>query len=392
MKPLFVFNPEHDLALANGDRHYIPPKNIREMAQDLSPLMEQALGSAAEDESLSEGRSVLQPWGWDFAIVERFKKMGVPVEELPTENAIEALCKRSERATAHHLLRAFREEHPGNAYVGKSVLLCKAEDIASYADRYGHILLKAPLSGSGKGLRHVRGLPLSPSRGGTPKSSGQSGVDISSSSLEKIKSWASALIHRHGYLTAEPFYTKVADFAMEFCVSDAACRFIGYSLFMTDHHGRYIESRLLSDEAIEEVLTQYVSIEDLREVCRWICAHSGDIVPSEWDTVKYPLHFGIDMMVVADDSRFKLHPCIEVNLRMNMGIIAHELYRKRLDPEARGIFRLSFFPDSVALRTFSAEHALSHLSVYRDGKLWHGYLPLTPINDDTRHHAYILCE
>ena len=367
MKPLFIFNPEHDLALANGDCHYIPPKNIREMAHDLSPLMELAL-SPTEDENGSEGKSTLQPWGWDFAIVERFKKMGISAEELPSEAALTALCKRSERATAHHLLRVFREEHPDDAYVGESVLLCKTDDIASYADRYGHILLKAPLSGSGKGLRHVN------------------------MGDNKVDSWANALIQRHGYLTAEPFYTKATDFAMEFCVSDAACRFIGYSLFITDHHGRYIESRLLSDEAIEEVLTRYVSAETLREVCRWMCAHWGDIVPPEWNTTKYPLHFGIDMMIVADDSRFRLHPCIEVNLRMNMGIIAHELYRKVLGPEARGIYRLSFFPDSVALRDFSVGHAASHPAVYREGKLVHGYLPLTPINDDTRHHAYILCE
>ena len=35
-----MFNPEHDMALANGDKHFIAPKNIREMAHDLTPLME----------------------------------------------------------------------------------------------------------------------------------------------------------------------------------------------------------------------------------------------------------------------------------------------------------------------------------------------------------------
>ena len=63
MKPIFVFNPEHDLALANGDRHYIPPKNIREMARDLAPLMDAALASSPWGvTSLDTGGCNLQTW------------------------------------------------------------------------------------------------------------------------------------------------------------------------------------------------------------------------------------------------------------------------------------------------------------------------------------------
>ena len=384
MKPIFVFNPEHDLALANGDRHYIPPKNIREMAHDLAPLMEAALAYAEGDETLPFATPVPQPWGWDMAVNERFAKMGFPAEQLPSDAALMALCRRSERGTAHRLLSAFRAEHPDEAYVGESLMLRAADDIAPYAERHGHILLKAPLSGSGKGLRHVS---FNENEGEDCRPD-----EKLASSLKKVESWASALIRRHGYLTAEPFYDKEADFAMEFYVSDAACHFIGYSLFITDHHGRYIESRLLSDEAIEESLTQHVSSKTLREVRSWIIAHWRDIAPDEWDTARHPLYFGIDMMIVRGDRCHKLHPCIEVNLRLNMGIIAHELYRHRLSPEARGLFRLTFFPDSAAVRAFSAEQACSHPATYHEGKLLRGYLPLTPIHDDTRHHAYILCQ
>ena len=386
MKPIFVFNPEHDLALANGDRHYIPPRNIREMAHDLAPLMEEALACSVVGEGVSDADVAPLPWGWDFAVNERFRRMGIPAALLPSDAALTALCRRSERATAHHLLSAFRSEHPDEAYVGESVMLSSADDIAPYAERYGHILLKAPLSGSGKGLRHV-GFNENDNEDEDCRPD-----EKLASSLKKVESWASALIQRHGYLTAEPFYTKVTDFAMEFCVSNEACHFIGYSLFITDHHGRYIESRLLSDEAIEGVLTQYVTSVSLHAVRHWIMTHWDAIVPTEWNTALHPLYFGIDMMIVEGDAGYQLHPCIEVNLRLNMGIIAHELYRHRLAPEARGLYRLSFFPDSTVLRAFSAEQASAHPATFLDGKLVRGYLPLTPINDDTRHHAYILCE
>ena len=35
---------------------------------------------------------------------------------------------------------------------------------------------------------------------------------------------------------------------------------------------------------------------------------------------------GIDMMIVRDDNRMKCHPCVEINPRMNMGILAMQAY------------------------------------------------------------------
>lgn len=396
MKPIFVFNPEHDLALANGDRHYIPPKNIREMARDLAPLMDAALASSPWGvTSLDTGGCNLQPWGWNSSVVEHFKKRGISPKMLPADDALASLSRRSERATAHHLLSAFRAAHPSDWYVGESMLMRHVADIRDYAERHGHILLKAPLSGSGKGLRHVNvddSENEDESQNKNEKTLRGNDDENRHLSLKKVESWASALIQRHGYLTAEPFYAKAVDFAMEFCADALGCHFIGYSLFNTDHHGRYIESRLMSDEAIEEVLMRYISEESLREVCRWVIVYCDDIIPAEWDTVRHPLYFGIDMMVVAEGSSFKLHPCVEVNLRLNMGIIAHELYRHRLAPEARGIFRLAFFPDTQALHTFSTEQSCLHPAAYLEERLVRGYLPLTPIAEGTRHHAYILCE
>lgn len=405
MKPIFVFNPEHDLALANGDSHYIPPKNIREMARDLSHLLAEALAPSLSTESPSNATACrLQPWGWDYAVVEHFKKMGVSSDELPSNEALASLCARSERATAHHLLHAFLREQSSDCYIGESVLLHNVNEICNYAKRYGHILLKAPLSGSGKGLRHLNL---------NDNESNDVGIDCNalfdihstySSSLKIVKNWAEALIRRHGYFTAEPFYNKVADFAMEFCVRDSECQFIGYSLFNTDHHGRYIESLLMSDDAIEKLLVQYVPIDAFHEVRRWVITHWDCIVPTDWETSRHPLYFGIDMMIVdsqqptdksqenSKTQKLKLHPCVEINLRLNMGIVAHELYRHRLASGSRGVFRLAFLPDSQALRDFSSELATLYPAVYLEERLVSGYLPLTPIGEDTRHHAYILCE
>ena len=409
MKHHFVFNPEHDLALANGDRHFIAPKNIREMARDLAPLME------VMD---TDGPIV---WGWDTALVAHLCKMGVSRTELPTDVALAALRHRSERQTAHHLLNTFLAEHPCNHYIGESILIKDIGEIGPYAAQHEHILLKNPLSSSGKGLRHVN-FNVNENRHPDSRSS-----LASSSALKKVESWAEALIRRHGYLTAEPYYNKVQDFAMEFRADATGCHFISYSLFVTDHHGRYIGSHLMSDERIEELLASYVPRKALHELRDWVVAHSSQIVPDEWDTHRFPLYFGIDMMIVSESQRstdnrqpmpmvrgerlsvkeshpdgnsefriqnleFKIHPCVEINLRMNMGIIAHEIYRRLLAQKAKGMFRLAFFPDTTALLAFQQELQTLHPAVYSGNRLARGYLPLTPVGEDTRHHAYIVCE
>ena len=421
MNRITVFNPEHDMALANGDRYFIAPRNIREMARDLAPLLDIVSG---------DGITV---WGWDHAIKTHLRRMGIDAAMLPTDAALTALRTCSERKAAHHLLRAFHADHPHGPYTGESLIAHNIEDIASYATRHGHIILKDPLSSSGKGLRHVNmneeGLPLPPSqpkvdaRRGRSQRGGTEGTPSLSSSLSKVENWANALIKRHGYLTAEPFYDKVQDFAMEFCVREGQCHFIGYSLFSTNHHGRYESNLLMADERIEAQLARYVPSPALHAVRDWVIAHHHTIIPAEWDTTRHPLYFGIDMMVVnfqfstlkvcaseqessllelfqraqpklnnaVVNSQFRIHPCVEINLRLNMGIIAHEVRRKLLAPGTEGTFYVTAFSTGEAAQQFHQEHTTKYPPVYREGKMVSGYHPLTPIHSHTRHHAYVIC-
>jgi hypothetical protein len=415
MNSIKVFNPEHDMALANGDRHFIAPRNIREMACDLAPLLK-----------FIEGDEILV-WGWDHAIKTRLLRMGIAEGELPTDAALTALRACSERQSAHQLLRAFHADHPEGPYIGESILAHSLDDIAAYATQHGHVILKDPLSSSGKGLRHVN---LN-----EDENEDENRHQDSSPSIKKIKNWAEALLHRHGYLTAEPYYDKVQDFAMEFFIRDGQCRFIGYSLFNTNPHGRYESNLLMEDEKIEALLAQHIPNSALHEVRDWVIIHSHHIIPVEWDTTRHPLYFGIDMMVVKNSRQFTidkvaiereqrllagsaecsnfnevnsqltiqdpeiknqkseivLHPCVEINLRLNMGIIAHEVRRRLLAPGVEGRFHVAAFPSEEAAQQFHREHTEKYPPVYREGKMVSGYHPLTPILPHTRHHAYVIC-
>ena len=92
------------------------------------------------------------------------------------------------------------------------------------------------------------------------------------------------------------------------------------------------------------------------------------------------------------NSQFRTHPCVEINLRLNMGIIAHEVHRKLLAPGTEGTFHVTAFPTEEAAQQFHQEQTTKYPPVYREGKIVSGYHPLTPIHPHTRHHAYIICE
>ena len=391
MNRIAAFNPEHDMALANGDSHFIAPRNIREMARDLSPLM-----------NVMNNEGILV-WGWDHTIKTQLQRMGIDEVMLPTDTALTALRSHSERRSAHHLLHKFRDAHPDGPYIGESTLAHSIDDIANYATQHGHIILKDPLSSSGKGLRHVN----------INEDENFQQEPLSLSSLSKVKNWANALIRRHGYLTAEPYYDKEQDFAMEFCIRDQRCQFIGYSLFNTNHHGRYESNQLMSTEKIETLLTQYIHHSALHEVHDWIISHSDHFIPREWDTTKHPLYFGIDMMIVREslqaennsqsratnacelkkqDKKYLLHPCVEINLRLNMGIIANEVHRKLLATGTEGTYHITTFPSGEAAQLFHKEHIEQYPTVYKEGRIVSGYHPLTPILPHTRYHAYVICK
>ena len=91
------------------------------------------------------------------------------------------------------------------------------------------------------------------------------------------------------------------------------------------------------------------------------------------------------------NSQFRIHPCVEINLRLNMGIIAHEVYRKLLVPGTEGTFHVTAFPTDEAAHQFHQEHTTKHPPVCQDGKILSGYHPLTSIHSHTRHHAYVIC-
>ena len=134
-KALYIFNPEHDLALASGETNYMAPASARRMASELAllPMWYAEEGSAVlapsaynldyvkkiqellglsvdlmtEPELASERNLDIRPWGWDVALRKRLSGLGMDEALLPSmmiedghktkvpENALnENFCKK----------------------------------------------------------------------------------------------------------------------------------------------------------------------------------------------------------------------------------------------------------------------------------------------------------
>lgn len=391
-KTLYIFNPEHDLALASGETNYMAPASARQMASELALLpmwyaeegsavlapsaynldylkrMQELLGLSVhlmtEPELASEADLDIRPWGWDAALRKRLSGLGGSEVLLPSMEQLNTWREYSHRSKAVTLLP---ELQLNEYFCGESYCLKTPEEWKAFVEGRECCLLKAPLSGSGKGLNWCKGIF-------TPFISG----------------WCARVAASQGGVIAEPIYNKVEDFAMEF-YSDGAgeVTFAGYSLFHTGKSGMYEGNCLLSNEAIRKQLSQYVPSEVLTDLENRLKYRLSALV----GTV-YKGYLGVDMMVCRfpEDEKpvFRIHPCVEINLRMNMGIMTRFLYDRYVHPDSTGRFVIDYHPsEGEALNEHERMSATYPLEI-REGRVYSGYLPLVPVHRRSCYRAWIL--
>lgn len=390
-KALYIFNPEHDLALASGEANYMAPASARRMASELAllPMWYAEEGSAVlapsaynldyvkkiqellglsvdlitEPELAIEPDLDIRPWGWDVALRKRLSVLGVDEVLLPSMGQLNDLREYSHRSKAVALLP---ELQLNEYFCGESYYLKTPEEWKRFVEGRKECLLKAPLSGSGKGLNWCKGIFTS-----------------------FISGWCTRVAASQGGVIAEPIYNKVEDFAMEF-YSDGAgeLTFVGYSLFHTGKSGMYEGNCLLSNEAIRKQLAQYIPLEALMDLENCLKYRLSALV----GTV-YKGYLGVDMMICRfpenEKPVFRIHPCVEINLRMNMGVIARFLHDRYVRPGSTGRFVIDYHPsEGEALQEHDRMSATYPLEI-REGRVYSGYLPLVPVHKRSCYRAWI---
>lgn len=355
---LHIFNPEHDLALACNKEYFTPPAAAQKLYSDLGfiPVLWADDGDAVvvEDQTAALGawrslrnqmtenrdfdgapcRSVefvtladisllhitaVDVWGWDSAIRYKLLRHGVPEELMPGKDAIVSIRELSHRRHAIDLLRHLK----GEGMTGEGFVCSNYSDVEHLLSFYHHIVVKAPWSCSGRGIRFLDG-----------------------SITQHQSGWIKNMLKAQGSVIVEPYYKKVKDFGLEF-YSDGAgnVEYCGLSLFDTDNW-MYTGSVLASEPYKTNILTDYISSDLIDTVRGAICSHLGSVYSSRYRGV-----FGVDMMIVEDETerRFLLHPCVEINLRRTMGHAAIAMSPSGGD--RHGVMRIENINNHYLLKT-----------------------------------------
>lgn len=397
--PIYLFNPDYDMAMANFTPYYKAPAEILRMADDLSLLSVWFAkgGSGVKVDCLErvelfrrqlreicleeEGREVLLrwldsvnwtekwpsacyiPWGWTPCLVHRLRQEGVDEMFLPSVGEMQRIRYLSSRQRCLEILPEFA----GWEGICGEMKACKQlSEVDAFIRERGQAILKAPWSGSGRGLWKVS----------------------ATSWNAQMAGWAARVLKVQETLMAEPIYDKVADFAMEFLSDEKeGVRFVGYSYFETDAHGNYKANRLLSNAAIEKRLSRYVSCERLSRIRASLETSLQKLVGQT-----YQGYLGVDMMVCRVEGEYRIHPCVEINLRMNMGVLSRILYDRYVHSLSEGEYVVEHYVHEGEALSFHREMVAKYPLKWEDGKVASGYLPLTPVREDTRFQAYVRVE
>ena len=292
-----LFNCSNDMALAANVRQYLPPRRIQQMEDDLAALAQQW-----------EGTMFAGPWGWSLATKRRYEKMGVLSSELPSDDWLAEVRRLSSREFAcgyiHDLLQTFNDER----LLGHEM---------RYADALSPDLFIVKEEAQSLHSSVTASTPPQPLIFKSLWSSSGRGIFVSPSFDEPTKTRLQGYLNTQGGFLVDKFYEdKVLDFAMEFFIHpDHTVEFLGYSVFHAAANGTYGYNLVASqDELLQHIDTDAALLQQL--------IHYHQVHLSR---IAYHGAVGIDMLKCRDGH---IHPCVEINLRMNMGILALLLHQR----------------------------------------------------------------
>ena len=293
LKQIYIFNPDHDLCIANGDENFVPPRS--------------AVGFANENIELSEHlwrpnkqRRQIIPWGWNHSLKKRLINEGIDPTALPSDEELQFIRTHSRREFAldvHSRLCCEDLQVVGPDYriVAKSL-----DEIETFISANGRAVLKSPLSGSGKGIRFVR-----------------------EKLSESDEGWCRRILEKQGSVIVEQRFEIIKECAMLFECHHEGIDFIGYSLFES-RNGAYSKNILASNKEIEDIIAEYIPRDTLIAIRENLTA-----ILTETLVGHYEGFLGVDQIICHDDSPIFI-PVSEINLRMTMGLIARNRFDRNI--------------------------------------------------------------
>ena len=286
---IYIFNPEHDLCIANGDENFVPPRSAMGFAKenmDLSRYLERP----------NKQRRQIIPWGWNHSLKKRLINEGVDPATLPSEEELQFIRTHSRREFALEVHSRISGGNPQVIGPDYRIVATSVGEIEAFIRANGSAVLKSPLSGSGKGIRFVR-----------------------ERLSESDEGWCRRTLDKQGSVIVERRFDIIKECAMLFECHHEGIDFIGYSLFES-RNGAYSRNILASNEEIEDIIAGYVSRDTLTAVREGLTTILADTLVGHYEGF-----LGVDQIICQADSPVFV-PVSEINLRMTMGLIARNQY------------------------------------------------------------------
>ena len=289
----------------------------------------------------------------------RLKAMGFDAI-LPCDDSIASIRELSSRKSSIKILSALKEHGIDTPPLPRYCTL--PDDVASFVNGRPRCVLKAPWSGSGKGIAWGIGRVETP-----------------------VEHFYKGVIRRQGGVVCEEFLSGKVEFAMEFFTDGDAVSFAGYSLFKS-FKGSYSGNILASDSAIEQFLLQYIEPDELMKVKEALPGVLRELLCGSG----YVGYFGVDMMIYESDGILHLNPCMELNLRMNMGMVSRIFFDRYVADGSKGEYRVNFYKKpGEAIAAHIADSDAFPLEI-TDGRIASGYLNLSPVTASSRYSVSVV--
>lgn len=396
---LHHFNPGHETAVLIGKENYTPPANVQRMIKELSYLpvwyadaddyvfMEEVTSprflsllpkefrpfpTPVSRNELCSNKSLVpemeaMPWGLSPQSVHLFKELSKnSTSQLSVPVWKEEYFALNGRQTAAICLDKIRELLPDTEIPVAPKFCKKLHEVEKYLIlQRAPFVLKTPYSSSGRGLYWLKERKLT----------------------AKDKVWIEGALKKQGTISIECALNKHQDFAMEF-YSDGkgTISYEGLSVFGAENKGAYSGNVLGSQEYLNSSFIENFGEEQFNRIKEAV----RTAVQSIYGNV-YTGYLGVDMLTYRkqDDSLY-IHPCIEINMRYTMGLVAMRISEKYLAPRARGDMHITYESKPGEAYERHCFMKKAYPLEIADGKIKEGYISLCPVTKETRYRAYLL--
>jgi hypothetical protein len=401
---IYFYNPTCEYAVANGNANWQPNRILQKMEYDLCALplffaqkddcvLVEKIPSAEYIESLKKldiaipefilkndaikntafinrPKNKLLPWGWSPSAHKFLSPLkescSSEFQQSPVFNwkpEHRAVISRKFAAKILNQLQANISADFILPFELSPKVCFTRNNFETAVQQWGNVMIKAPWSSSGRGLQPITKTPVHP----------------------KVWEKVLGIVYEQGYAIVEPYLNKVLDIALQFELKKGKAEFLGISNFYTNKKGQY-EGNYLN--GLPTNTEKYIS-EFADFITREIPQPIINTIENSEMAIIYEGIFGVDTLIYCDEKNtLKINPCLEINVRHTMGMLALRL-EKMIYREEKGIYR-TFYQPGTSFHAFKKEMEKNYPLKIVGDKIESGFFALSEAAEESLFGAYIL--